>query len=72
MIDIDLKELGRKIKELRVESGLYQSQLAEMVGLAQNTISQYENGTNSPSIETLANLAIVLKTTTDYLLGLED
>lgn len=72
MIDIDLKELGWKIKELRVESGLYQSQLAEMVGLAQNTISQYENGTNSPSIETLANLAIVLKTTTDYLLGLED
>lgn len=72
MKDIDLKELGRKIKELRVESGLYQSQLAEMVGLAQNTISQYENGTNSPSIETLAHLAIALKTTTDYLLGLED
>ena len=42
MIEINTKELGKRIKELRTDLGLSQKELAEKVGVAVNTISQYE------------------------------
>ncbi len=72
MRDIDLNIIGKRIKELRVECGMAQGVLAEKLGVAQNTISQYECNTKRPSIEILIRLAIELKTSADYLLGLED
>lgn len=71
MIKINMKELGEKIKELRTERGLSQKQLADKIGVATNTISQYESGKSKTSIDVLASLAIELDTTTDFLLGLE-
>lgn len=61
----------KSIKELRIELNLSQKELAEKVGVAQNTIAQYEKGTTKTSLEILVNLALVLKVTTDYLLGLD-
>lgn len=64
--------IGERIKEMRNENGLTQQQLASLIGVAQNTISQYENGTANASIEIIVRLADVLHTTTDYLLrGIE-
>lgn len=71
MIEIDMKELGEKIKELRIERKLSQEQLAAKIGVATNTVSQYESGKSKTSIDVLANLAVELDTTTDFLLGLE-
>lgn len=71
MIDFDMAKAGQRIKELRIENGFSQKKLAEMIGVAQNTIAQYERGSAKTSIEVIVNLAVVLKTTTDYLLGLE-
>ena len=70
MIEIDMRKLGEKIKELRTERGLSQKQL-DKIGVATNTVSQYESGKSKTSIDILANLAIELDTTTDFLLGLE-
>lgn len=72
MIDFDMAKTGQRIKELRNESGLSQKDLADKIGVAQNTVAQYEKGTAKTSLEVLVNLAVVLKTTADYLLGLED
>jgi len=72
MIDFNMKKTGERIKELRQESGLSQKALAAKVGIAQNTLAQYENGTSKTSIDVLVNLAVALETTSDYLLGLED
>ncbi len=72
MIEINIKELGEKIRELRTELGLSQKQLAAKIGVATNTVSQYESGKSKTSIDVLANLAVELDTTTDYLLGLTD
>ncbi len=66
-----MKILGAKIKELRTERGLSQKQLAEKIGVAANTVSQYESGQSKTSIDILANLAVELDTTTDFILGLE-
>ncbi len=71
MIVIDIKALGAKIKELRIERGLSQRQLAAKIGVAANTVSQYESGKSKTSIDVLANIALVLDTTCDFLLGLE-
>ncbi len=71
MIEIDMKILGAKIKELRTERGLSQKQLAEKIGVAANTVSQYESGQSKTSIDILAILAVELDTTTDFILGLE-
>ncbi len=71
MIEINIKELGEKIRELRTECGLSQKQLAAKIGVATNTVSQYESGKSKTSIDVLANLAVELDTTTDFLLGLE-
>lgn len=48
--------LRNKIKEIRVEKGLSQGQLAEMVGVSRNTISSIETGQFNPT----AKLALIL------------
>ena len=72
MIDFDMKKTGARIKALRQSLGISQKNLAEKVGIAQNTLAQYEKGTSKMSIDVLVNLATELDTTSDYLLGLED
>ncbi len=52
----DALVLKNKLKELRAEKGLSQSQLAEMVGVSRNTISSIETGQFNPT----AKLALIL------------
>lgn len=46
-------------------------QLGEVVGLAESTISQYENGRRQPDNETLLRLGEFFGVTVGYLLGVE-
>ena len=69
MIEVNMVEIGKRIKDLRIESGMTQTQLAQKIGVATNTVSQYEKGLSKTSIDVIVNLAFVLQTTTDYLLG---
>ena len=48
--------LKNRIKEVRMEKGLSQAELAEMVGVSRNTISSIETGQYS----TTAKLALIL------------
>ena len=59
-----------RIRNLRIESGLTQKQLAEMLNLKQNTYSQYEIGVLNYPIELLIRLSGHYNTSIDYLLGL--
>lgn len=67
-----MTEMGNRIKVLRTKKKMTQIDLANAIGVASNTVTQYEKGTSKVSIDVLANLAVVLDTTTDYLLGLTD
>lgn len=64
-------DFGLRLKTLRTEKNLTQAQVAKRVNLTASTISAYENNTKSPTIDTLAGLAMLFGVTADYLLGLE-
>ncbi len=68
MQDIDMVQIGQRIKELRTEHKLSQTDLAKEIGIAQNTLSQYENGIVKAGIEIIVKLAQIFKTSTDYIL----
>ena len=60
---------GEIIKKLRTEYGYSQKDLAALLNVAQNTISNWENGTREPDNKTLIKLSEIFNCTTDYLLG---
>ncbi|MBO6087798.1 helix-turn-helix transcriptional regulator [bacterium] len=55
------KKLGNNIKRFRLSRGLKQSELAELVGVEDKTISRIEVGGNYPSMDLLVRLSNVLK-----------
>lgn len=61
--------LGQKIKDLRVSKGLKTQDLAVEIGVNQSTISNYESGLRTPSLEVLLKIAEFFEVSTDYLLG---
>ena len=63
---------GERIKELLKEKKLSQKELAERSLCTQAAMSHYIKGDRIPNSKTLANIATVLGTTSNYLLGLED
>ncbi len=63
--------LGDKIMLLLHKQHLLQKDLAERLNITEAALSRYITGSREPKPETLANIATVLNTTTDYLLGVE-
>ena len=59
-----------RIKELIKKHNYSQKDLAGMVGIDCGSLSKISSGSKAISTPVLANLATELKTTTDYLLGL--
>ena len=61
-----------RLKEIREEKGFSQEQVAKVIGIRQQTISQYEKGITEPDIQTLKKLCDFFDVTSDYLLGFKD
>lgn len=61
--------MGNRIRELRKERKLTMKQLGDALGLAESTISQYENEKRSPDVKTWAKMSEFFHVSTDYLLG---
>lgn len=57
---ITLQQIQRKIAEAIRQSGKTQTEIANLINVKQQTVSHYVKGDISPSLETLANLCIVL------------
>jgi len=64
-------DFGSKLKQLRIDKGLSQPQLAERIGISKGMISAYENTSRYPSNDILIKIARVFRVSTDYLLGVE-
>ncbi len=61
-----------RIRDLREDADLTQSDVAKLLNVRQNTYSQYENGQRQIPISLLIALAKYYETSVDYLLGLTD
>ena len=60
------------IRNLRVDAGMTQQQVAEYLNVKQNTYSQYEIGVLNYPIDVLCRLADLYQVSVDYLLGRTD
>ena len=61
-------ELGMRIRKARAKAGITQSELAEMMNMTDNQISNIERGLCEPHAEVLRRISEVLGVSTDSLL----
>lgn len=54
---MDQQKIGCFIKSLRLEKGLTQEQLAEVLSVTNRSVSRWENGNNLPDLSVLLELA---------------
>lgn len=60
-----------RIMDYRKAAGMTQGELAQVLGIAQSTLSQYETGKRSPDAKTVAILSDVFHVSPTQLLGLD-
>lgn len=58
-----------RIAELRKKHGMSQKELSQKLGIAQNTLSQYENELRSPSMSISTRMADIFEVSVNFLLG---
>ena len=64
--------LGQRLKELRLEKGMTQKEVAEKLGLNSVTYLVYEKGQREPPLSLLADMGAFFEVSIDYLLGLTE
>ena len=64
--------LGERVKNLREDADLNQTELGKRVGMTQRKISYIECGKCEPSIDDIIAFCRFFKVTSDYFLGLSD
>lgn len=66
--EINFKQLGKRVVAKRTERNLMQKDLAEMLGIAVNHLSDIERGVKRPSLELLMRISSFFDTSVDYFL----
>lgn len=60
---------AERLKVLRVEKGLTQVELADMLGVSKGTVGMWETGKRMPGFETLDEMTRIFERRMDYILG---
>lgn len=68
---MEKSNFGKKIKKLRIDSGLSMQELAEKIGVTKSSINMWENSNSIPKDSILIKLSKVFDVSIDYLLGNE-
>ena len=63
---------GKRIRNLREDKDLNQTQLGKAVNMTQRKISYIENGTYEPSIDEIVSFCRFFNVSSDYLLGIKE
>ncbi|MGO7605174.1 helix-turn-helix domain-containing protein [Rhizobium ruizarguesonis] len=61
------KDIGIRIRKLRLLKGLKQREFAELIGRTEDAVSQMERGVNVPTLETLVAICQALTVRLDEL-----
>ena len=67
-MNVDYKAVGKRIKVARINAGMNQESLAELVYVSPTHLSNIETGTTRVSLQTLVRIANALSVSTDDLL----
>lgn len=59
----------KNLRKLRMNKGVSQQQLADVMGTSQQSVNKYENHNVEPDISALIKLADYFETSIDYLVG---
>ena len=62
----------KRLRELRLEKGLTQQQLADLLHVSQQSIHKYESDICTPTADGLKDIARFFQTSMDYLVELSD
>lgn len=68
----DKGKFGETLKKLRIEKGMSQADLADIINTNRSTLANYESGNRNPDNEILYNLSKALDVSSDYLLGISE
>lgn len=69
---MDVSIIAARIKEIRLEHRLNQSQFGEKLAVSQDTVSLWENGKSVPTTEYVILIGATFGVSADYLLGLTE
>lgn len=61
-----------RLRELRIEKGLLQSDIAKIINKSERTVGFYETGERDMGTETLSKLSDFFNVSIDYILGKTD
>lgn len=70
-MELNMTELGHKLRELRLNQNLTQEQVAMLVGTSKQQISTIELGMRYPTLQQLRRFSAIFHVSTDYLLNLK-
>lgn len=63
--------IADKIRSLREQNGLTQTELSKQLGITRSGVNAWEMGISVPSTQYIVELANLFKVSTDYLLGVD-
>ena len=67
-MQVNYISIGQRIRGKRLERGLSQAELSELIDRSPTYMSYIENGSKSMSLETFINIVNALRVSSDYLL----
>lgn len=68
---ITVQDIQKRLREAIQYSDLSQKELAEKLGINPSTVSKYMRLDKFPSIDTFANICLILDVSADEILGLK-
>ncbi len=67
-----MSKFAERVKELRVEKGLSQAELAKAIGVTQSIVARWEADLRIPKMDSIIALTEFFKISSDYLIGIVD
>jgi len=64
-------DFGQRLRKLRMEAKITQQELAEKLGVTEWSIKNYERNIQLPPVDKLEKMALLFRTSLDYLRNLE-
>jgi len=72
MNDDQVYDFGIRLRQLREDRGLSRAAFAKKLGVSKETVYRYESNVQCPSLERTKQIAVILRTSIDYLVGLDN